>query len=237
VSRAASARESAYQAIRHAIVTGADAPGALLSENERALALGLSRTPVREALLLLAHEGLVEIRPQSGTYVSAIDPSLVRQAQFVREAIEIASLARCAENFSVEHEKRLRRLLAAQDRCTSRDEFYPLDEEFHRTLLDIAGHETAWTIVSGAKAQLDRVRYIGLKGYRPIREYAADHRRVVDMLASGDLPMAEKRLREHLRFVLADIERIQEALPEHFFTGDQPSARRIARPPRQNKAT
>ncbi len=187
-------------------------------------------------MMLLAHEGLVEVRPQSGTYVSAIDPSLVRQAQFVRESIEIASLAQCAANFTAKHEKELRRILAAQDRCRTRDEFYPLDEEFHRTLLDIAGHQTAWAAVSGAKAHLDRVRYIGLKGYRPIREYAADHRRVVDMLVAGDLAMAQQRLREHLRFVLTDFQRIQRALPEHFFTGDQTTARRIARPPRQNKA-
>ncbi|WP_163511387.1 GntR family transcriptional regulator [Fodinicola acaciae] len=234
----ASARDVAYQAIRNSIITGVDEPGALLSENERALSLGLSRTPVREALLLLAHEGLVEVRPQSGTYVSAIDPSLVRQAQFIREAVETASLAQCAANFTAEHEKELRRILDAQDRCTgNREDFYPLDEEFHRTLLDIAGHGTAWLTVSGAKAHLDRVRYIGLQGHRPIHEFAADHRRVFEMLVAGELAQAQRELRTHLRYVLADLEAIQLELPEHFFTGEAPSARRVARPPRRNKTT
>lgn len=232
----ASARDVAYQAIRNSIITGADEPGALLSENERALSLGVSRTPVREALLLLAHEGLVEVRPQSGTYVSAIDPSLVRQAQFIRESVETASLAQCAMNFTLEHDKDLRRILDAQDRCADRDAFYPLDEEFHRTLLDIAGHGTAWVTISGAKAHLDRVRYIGLQGHRPMHEFAADHRRVFEMLVAGDLAQAQRELRTHLRYVLADLEAIQHELPEHFFTGEAPAPRRVARPPRRNKA-
>lgn len=231
-ARPPSSRELAYEHIRELIVTGEEPPGALLSENDLALRLDLSRTPVREALLLLAQEGLVEVRPQRGSYVSLIDPGMVRQAQFIREAIEVASLEACIENWTPESGTYVDRLLVAQEACTTREQFYPLDEHFHRSLLAIAGHATAWTAVQSAKGHLDRARYLGLSGYRAISEYAADHRRVHEAVASGDLATAQRELRAHLRFVLDDLDRIQTARPELFSIPAGPERRR-ARPARR----
>ncbi len=229
--RRSSARLTAYAQIRDRIISGQDAPGALLSENELAQLLGTSRQPIREALLLIAQEGLVDIRPQSGTYVAYIDPETVAQAQFIREAIEVASLKECAQNITPAAAQSLRELLDRQDRCTSREEFYPLDEEFHRVLLAIAGHGTAWATVANAKGHLDRARYLGLSGFRGIPEYAGDHRQVLEALVAGDLNAAEDNLRRHLRFVLDDVASIREARPELFFPPVQ-SERRSGRPAR-----
>ncbi|MGA7206419.1 MAG: GntR family transcriptional regulator [Specibacter sp.] len=226
-----SARETAYQEIRFRIITGAEPPGALLSENELALVLGLSRTPVREALLLIAQEGLVEVRPQSGTYVTFIDPNVVAQAQFIREAIELASLRECVRLFDAADAVRLRAILARQSLAATREEFYPLDEEFHRSLLAIAGHETAWVMVANAKGHLDRARYLGLSGFRGIHEYVGDHGAIVDALADGNLEVAEYALRTHLRFVLEDVDSIRVLRPELFGARQMPE-RRSGRPAR-----
>ncbi|WP_052206763.1 GntR family transcriptional regulator [Sinomonas humi] len=235
-TRPPSNRDLAYEHIRGLIVRGDEPPGALLSENDLALRLELSRTPVREALLLLAQEGLVDIRPQRGSYVSLIDPDMVRQAQFIREAIEVASLEACIENWGAERAAEVEDLLDAQASCTTREEFYPLDEQFHRTLLAIAGHEFAWMAVQSAKGHLDRARYLGLSGYRPISEYAADHRRVREAIAEGNLEAARDELRAHLRFVLDDLEQIQAARPELFRAPAGPE-RRPARPARRPART
>ena len=226
-----SARETAYQEIRFRIITGAEQPGALLSENELALVLGLSRTPVREALLLIAQEGLVEVRPQSGTYVTYIDPDVVAQAQFIREAIELASLRECVRQFDADEAAALREILARQSAASSREEFYPLDEEFHRRLLAIAGHENAWAMVANAKGHLDRARYLGLSGFRGIHEYVGDHGAIVDALEAGSLDVAEDALRTHLRFVLEDVDTIRRLHPELFAAGQFPE-RRSGRPAR-----
>ncbi|WP_334170390.1 GntR family transcriptional regulator [Sinomonas sp.] len=235
-ARPPSNRELAYEHIRELIVRGDEPPGALLSENDLALRLDLSRTPVREALLLLAQEGLVDIRPQRGSYVSLIDPDMVRQAQFVREAIEVASLEACIEHWTPEQGAEVEEILAAQDACTRPEDFYPLDEQFHRTLLAIAGHESAWTAVQSAKGHLDRARYLGLSGYRSIGEYVADHRRVHEAVAEGNLERARDELRAHLRFVLDDLEQIQAARPELFRRPAGPE-RRPARPARRPART
>lgn len=224
-----SARHLAYARIRDDIIGGRFAPGVLLSENELAAALEISRQPVREALLLIAQEGLVEVRPQSGTYVTRIDPDRVREAQFIREAIELASLAAC-ETPTAEAERMLREIIRRQRGAADREAFYPLDEEFHRALLGLAGHANAWAAVSAAKGHLDRARYVGMSATRGVQDYVDDHERVVDALAAGDTQSAIAALREHLRFVFADLDAVRRQHPE-LFDGAAPA--RTGRPSRR----
>lgn len=224
-----SSRGLAYGRIRDSVITGTFAPGTLLSENELAAELGLSRQPVREALLLIAQEGLVEVRPQSGTYVTRIDPERVREAQFIREAIELASLAACPQP-SEGDERMLRELIQVQRTARDRDDFYPLDELFHRALLGLAGHGNAWSTVSSAKAHLDRARYVGMSATRGVQDYVDDHERVVDALVAGDARTAAVALRQHLRFVFDDLEAIRTRNPELF---DSTQSSRTGRPARR----
>lgn len=224
-----SARAAAYRRIREDIIRGRVAPGALLSENELAASLGISRQPVREALLLIAQEDLVEVRPQSGTYVTRIDPDRVREAQFIREAIELASLAACAPP-DADDQRMLRDLIARQRTASDRDAFYPLDEEFHRALLGLAGHANAWAAVSAAKGHLDRARYVGMSAARSVKDYVDDHERVVDALVSGNADAAAAALRSHLRSVFEDLEAVRTASPELF---DAQPPLRTGRPSRR----
>lgn len=224
-----SARSTAYSRVREKIINGELQPGATLSENELAATLGISRQPVREALLLIAQEGLVEVRPQSGTYVTRIDPDRVREAQFIREAIELASLAACPPP-APDDERVLRDVLRRQRAARDRDAFYPLDEEFHRALLGLAGHANAWVAVSAAKGHLDRARYVGMSATRGVQDYVDDHERVVDALLAGDTAAACAELRNHLRFVFADLEAVREEHPE-LFDADPP-ARGVRQPRR-----
>ncbi|MBN7793895.1 GntR family transcriptional regulator [Microbacterium esteraromaticum] len=223
-----SARDAAYRYVREEIIHGHLLPGAGLSENELASLLGTSRQPVREALLLIAQEGLVEVRPQSGTYVASIDPDRVRDAQFIREAIEVTSLA-SVESLSVGAERGLRDIIAAQRAAADRDEFYPLDERFHRALLGLAGHSNAWAAISSAKGHLDRARYVGMSATRGVQEYVDDHEGVVDALARGDSLRACELLRQHLRLVFVDLEEVERRQPELF----RSSHSRAGRSPRR----
>src|SRR3954464_1739569 len=91
-SRQRTNRRVVYEALRRRVLTLELPPGAALSENELAAALGVSRTPVRESLILLAEEGLVQVFPQVGSFVSRVDPVKVADAQFLREAVELAAL-------------------------------------------------------------------------------------------------------------------------------------------------
>jgi DNA-binding GntR family transcriptional regulator len=174
---------------------------------------------VRESLILLRGEGLVEVFPQVGTFVSLVDPERVAQAQFVREAIECSSLQTVGLPLEAADRAALAENLRRQDEAAAdgrADDFFELDEGFHHTLLRIAGHGSAWSTVTSAKAHLDRARRMSLVDARPLDTLAAQHRSVADALAEGQRDTAVERLRTHLRAVFEDVETIRAARPELF---------------------
>src|SRR4051794_8531059 len=145
--RTGTARRGSYDALRRAIISGALVPGVRLSENELADLLGVSRTPVREALLRLREEQLVAVVPQMGTFVTPISISAVKDAQFLREAAEWAAVRLAAERARPEEAADLRDVLHRQERARDEgdlDGWFDLDETFRHVLCDLSGRPIAW---------------------------------------------------------------------------------------------
>lgn len=227
-----SVRDQTLEALRRRIISLELPPGEPLSENELAQEMGVSRTPVRESLILLREEGLVQVFPQIGSFVSLVDLSRVAEAQFVREAIECASLHDFAGNAA--GISGLRDILASQRDAEAKgdiEEFFRLDEDFHRELLRLAGHESAWTAVNSAKAHLDRARRLSLIDTRPVSTLIEQHTVVVDALEARNVAEADSSLRLHLRGVFEDVKRIQASSPDLFSDGTarRPVRRNVAR--------
>lgn len=217
--RGENTRRLVHTWLRRQIIDLELAPGAPLSEAEIGASLGVSRTPVRESLILLAEEGLVEVFPQRGSFVGPIRYEDVVAAQFVRESIECTSLELGGGHVGDGDVAELRALIVRQreaDRDGDEGGFFDLDEQFHQTLLRVCGHESAWRIVSSAKAQMDRARRLSLPEGGKMTDLVEQHAAVVDALAGGDVAAAVSRLREHLRVVLEDITHIQQQRPELF---------------------
>ena len=215
----APARVQVYAALRQAIVRGELEPGRRLSENTLASDVGVSRTPVREALARLRDDRLVEVVPQLGTFVSRISPQAVGDAQFIRESLECAAVRRAAELAGEDDIATLEENLSSQDRARDAgdlDAFYLLDDDFHRTLCDLSAHLAVWPVSERAKAHLNRVRRLslGLPDYLP--EMISEHRAVVAALAVQDPDAAEEALRHHLRMVLREVPRLRAQLPDYF---------------------
>ena len=155
-------RRVVYETLRRKVLTLELPPGTALSENELAAALGVSRTPVRESLILLADEGLVQVFPQVGTFVSRVDPDRVRDAQFLREAVELAALDDVPAELDPDVVAELRANLDGSSAPgIDLEEFFDLDEAFHHGLLRLSGHARAWSTVVSAKGHLDRARRLG----------------------------------------------------------------------------
>jgi GntR family transcriptional regulator, rspAB operon transcriptional repressor len=210
-------RRDIYLKLRQLVLTLELAPGAALSENELAASLGVSRTPVRESLILLAQEGLVQVFPKIGSFVSRVDPAQVADAQFLREAVELASLEDLPERLDAGIVAELRTNLERQrDAGLGLEEFFALDEAFHQDLLRLSGHGNAWTTVAAAKGHLDRARRLGLHGHESPAVFADQHQEIFAAVEGGDVPLARARMRDHLRAVFNDIERIRAQAPELF---------------------
>lgn len=206
-----------YAALRAAIIDHALPPGARISEAEVAQQYGISRQPAREAFIKLANEGLLEIRPQRGTFVAKISLTDVMDARFVREAVEadIAKLLAAAPDPVVIADL-LAQLTRQQDLIggSARD-FMEADEIFHRTLADAAGKSKAWEIVVAMKAQMDRVRFLSSMHF-PVDRLIEQHRDIVDGIAEGNAARADEGMRLHLRGILTDLPVIKQERPEYF---------------------
>ena len=159
-----------YRILRRDIVHCLIPPGTPLSEKEVSVRFDVSRQPVREAFIKLAENGLIQIRPQRGSYVNKISLSQVRNGCFVRQAIECAVVRRAAGMVNDEQLYQLEQNLNQQRTAVERQQltdFFQLDDEFHQKLSQIADCQLAWDTVENIKATIDRVRYMSLDHVTP----------------------------------------------------------------------
>jgi DNA-binding GntR family transcriptional regulator len=206
-----------YRTLRDRIISGDWAPGVRLSEADVSASFGVSRQPVRESFIKLADEGLLEVRPQRGTFVRKISTSAVKDARFVREAIEADVVRLAAEAADPAVSRELAALIKAQRKIASSDprSFVPLDDAFHRTLAEAAGKTYAWNVIEGLKSQMDRVRQLSTHHF-PMARLIDQHAEIAKGISHGDPDAAETAMRNHLRAILQDLPLIQRNHPEHF---------------------
>jgi DNA-binding GntR family transcriptional regulator len=236
-----SRRIQVYELVREAIASLWLKPGEAINEMAIANQLNISRTPVREALLRLSDEGLVDIRSHAGTFVSHIRLQAVFEGQMLRESLELTVLRRVANRLNRDIRQRLEGNLAQQWKCVSwRDHqgFHILDEEFHRTLSDCAGTPRIWAIIDSAKVQLDRVRMLGDRIPGQLEQRVQEHQAIFDQLIAGDVDAACDTLKSHLDGVFSTIKIVINEHPELFiidaeandFSTDGPPPARSALP-------
>ncbi len=203
-----------FEALRLAVIQLQLRPGFLLSEAEVAKQLGVSRQPVREAFIKLAEIGLVEVRPQRGTYVKLISRREVENARFIREAIEVAVVRRACEAASKADIALMRDIVARQKLVSVTGDlagFLRLDEALHQSISRSVDCEQAWQLLENLKAQMDRVRYLSLPYETPIDVLIAQHEAIVNAVDAGDPDQAEKKMREHLAEILKSLPKIAAA--------------------------
>ncbi|MCJ8140918.1 GntR family transcriptional regulator [Falsirhodobacter halotolerans] len=212
-----SVADQVHARLRAAIIDNVLSPGMRISEAEVAQRYGTSRQPVREAFINLSKEGLLEIRPQRGSFVAKISLADVMDARFVREAVEADIVKLLAGSPDPAVIADLRRQVDQQMTLVggSARDFMEADEIFHRTLAEAAGKGKAWEVVVAMKAQMDRVRFLSSMHF-PVDRLIDQHRDVVDGIASGDPIRADRVLRRHLQGILSDLPVIKQERPEYF---------------------
>jgi DNA-binding GntR family transcriptional regulator len=226
----ASARDTVLAVLRQRIVSSELPPGAPVREKDLAQELGVSRTPLRESLIILSGEGLVRVFPQLGTFVTPIDVDRVAHAQFVREALEAASLRVAFDNANSFDHAEIAAILDKQDAAIEArelDRFIRLDDLFHERLMQASGHESAWREVSAAKVHMDRVRKLSLPMPNVLARLVREHRAIADALRTGDRDGGLAALHTHLTGVFDDIENIRAKHPQHFASIDARPVRTV----------
>ncbi|MBB2695814.1 UNVERIFIED_ORG: DNA-binding GntR family transcriptional regulator [Rhizobium esperanzae] len=194
-------------------------PGLFLQEKRIADEFGVSRTPVREALLRLSEGGLVDIFPQSGTVVSRVPVAAIPEAVVVRKALEGTTVEMAAETATPADIARLDAIIARQRSHAAAGDtasFHEEDEAFHEAIAQISGYPGIWAVLKAVKVQLDRARRLTLPALGRMGNVVSEHMIVRDALAAHDAAAARSAMIHHLSAVIPDVDELRSRYPNYF---------------------
>ena len=212
-------REYALRVIRENIVKLELAPGSMISEQDIANELNLSRTPVHEAMQELSSTKIIEILPQRGSHVSLIDMDLVRQARLLRMTLEKEVAMDCCDYVTAEDLTKLEENLALQEFYCQRGmlpELIQKDNEFHHQLFCISRNEMLYRVVHAVSIHYDRVRNLEAADQEHSQNTIADHRAILDAVRAGDRARAGYEIENHLGRYLTNVKGLIKKYPEYF---------------------
>jgi DNA-binding GntR family transcriptional regulator len=185
-------------------------PGVQLDKNQIADEYGVSRAPISDAIARLAAEGLIDIFPQSGSFVAPIRLEELRESLLIRTGLEVEVVRRVAPLADENLLGRLDENLDAQAGAVKRSDnarLDDLDEAFHVIIMGAVKSPAAERLLDRTRAILDRPRFQTLpEGGRPMDTYA-EHRRIVDAIRTRDPELAGAAMRVHLMMVAQSIEK------------------------------
>jgi DNA-binding GntR family transcriptional regulator len=208
-----------FETLRAEIVAARLPPGTPLADRGLVERFGVSRTPVREALTRLSEIGLVDVRPQAGTFVSRVPVAAIPEAVLIRKALEGVTVEKAAERAEAGRLGSLERLVRRQKACAAagdNDGFHEADEAFHAAIADLAGHPGIWALVTQAKVQLDRARRLTLPILGRAEQVIVEHETIVARIAANDARGARHAMEGHLGAVIPDVAEIRSRHPDYF---------------------
>lgn len=208
-----------YQTLRHAILSLAYKPGEILRKPEICEALGVSRSPVADAVARLQGEGLVDVVPQAGTFVARFSMQEIREGAFLREAIEVASVERVAERITDEQLQLLRRNLTVQAALVTDGDipgFYAMDAAMHELLLSFTGFPKLAQVAETAWLHVNRARQLILPVPGRVQATLVEHQAILAALEARDPVAARAAIQSHLRQLITYLEPLERERPDLF---------------------
>ena len=208
-----------FLAIREAIMELNFLPGEIIRKHDICNTLGVSRSPVSEALAKLRNEGLVEVVPQSGTFVSRFSLQDIKEGAFLREAIELACIEILASNISEQQLIDLNRNLKLQKVLAETDDyqgFYQLDAEMHSMIMDFTGYKNLAKVTKTGWVQVDRARQLLLPVHGRLKKAFQEHRAVIKALEKNDVALAREKMRTQLNQLILLLTPLEKKHPHLF---------------------
>lgn len=186
-----------YDILRDAILEGVLAPGERLRQETLATSIGVSRVPVRSALIQLEADGLVQFHERRGAVVKTLSADQVREIYEVRAVLEAYALRRSMEAMTPERLERLRDLAASSDEQREGSTFVEARNAFYHELYDAEGNPLLVQMIDDLRVKVGRY----LLGWRLVSGHTHSHTAMADVVANGDTDAAEAELAGHLASV------------------------------------
>jgi GntR family transcriptional regulator, rspAB operon transcriptional repressor len=193
--------EQIYESLRRAIVRLEVEPGSAIQEKDICAHFDVSRTPVREALQRLAEEGLVNIYPHSGTFVSRISFRVAEEGFVIRRALEVESIRKACETATDDAIAALddiiarMRILLVENRL---EDYLDVDDSFHAAIARMSGYPRIWKFITLAKVHLDRMRQLSAPVPGHLADVTEQHTAIAQALQRRNAMQAELAMRIHL---------------------------------------
>lgn len=212
------AREYAIRVLYHNIINMNLEPGQQISESEISKTLGISRTPVREALIELSKLSLVEIYPQRGTYISKIDMEKVEESRFARCVLEKAVVKLACRRLDDKYKAKIEENLKRQEISAEKKDFQHLlmlDNQFHELIFKACDKEMTYHFIRSMMSHFDRVRILNFVKM-DMNRTVNDHKKIFAAIVERDEIKSEELMEEHLTRVVFDQEYLKTLHPEYF---------------------
>ncbi|PZE20011.1 GntR family transcriptional regulator [Paenibacillus xerothermodurans] len=212
-------RDYVYETLKKNIMELRLEPGRFISEKELVEMLSVSRTPIREALVRLTQEELIETTPHKGSIISLIDLEHAEESRFLRATLESAIVREACAKLSREQILNLQNLIALQELCESEGNYerlFELDEQFHQTIIVGCGRTRTWGLIQQVTTHYNRIRFLRLASNHDWRVILAQHRGIVQAIQENDPAAAEQVLRDHLDRVIIEKEELRQKYPRYF---------------------
>ena len=205
--RSTNLRDQVYDIVRDMIVSHELRPGQKIFEEQIAAEIGVSRTPVREALFRLENDGIVEIIPRRGPFVVALTEHKIVEILLIREVLE-GLVARLATPLITP--ARLKQLRTLLDGVSTVDDDQPHltrytnhDITFHKTLLEACDNQMLTNMMGPVNSHLSLIRLRTVAVAGRARQTVAEHYGILEAMEAKDAPLAEQRMRAHITSVRA----------------------------------
>lgn len=194
-------RELVFEALRDAIIKGILKPGERLMEVQLAEELGVSRTPVREAIRKLELEDLVVMIPHKGAYVSSISLKDIADVFEIRSALEALAAGLAAERITPEELEELERILVKKAEIIEAhdlDRLVEIDTRFHECLYQASRNTKLVQIINNLSEQIHRFRSTSLASPGRMKEALEEHRKIVEAISERNISLAQALAQEHI---------------------------------------
>lgn len=201
-----------YEWLRDQIISGKLTPGSILDKNGLSHQLGVSPTPLREALILLKHDKFIDVIPNLHTVVKLIKIELVSENAFIRSALEGAVAEQLAITGISKAVEKNCRCLISQQICAFDNKDYDMvfhfDLQIHKTLCDVLNHDSLWENLYANRAHLDRARQCSPINIPGIKRAIEQHEKLLDYITRGKPDEARKLMKDHVYSVFDDLKKI-----------------------------
>ena len=194
-------REIVYEELKRQIMVGEIAPGTRMMEVELAEEMGVSRTPVREAIRKLEKEGLVTIEPRRGAYASDISAKDMVDILEVRQDLEGMAAGIAAQRITEESRLELESIARQYKESVDSEDIEQIirnDEAFHKYIVGLSENKTLIKMVSQVQELALRFRYIYYEDFSRFKNQPTEHQAIVDAIVRGDVNAARVKAEEHL---------------------------------------